>query len=137
MRGLTKEQRIEWMERAALKIVGRSVEIRFQVLNTDTPANACLYLDADGRPHMDIDPIWTWDDLELFRLFTHEVAHLKVHISRLIPMPIGARRFSPSKHDDSAIAAMEAEAEAFADQLRKRVDDPDFGLVDQLRRLAQ
>lgn len=138
-RHATPAELVALMETAAKRLTGRSVTARLRRPNTAGQANGAAYKDTSGQPVIDIDPLWLGWDEELFRIFTHECAHIKLHfpIMRAVEIDAAIPLVSKSKHEDAATAKREREAEALASLWRAKVDNYYYGLTDKLRRLAQ
>ena len=113
---------LELMYAVARKLTGQAVTIRFKEPQTSRLANAATYKGLDGAAVIDIDPYWNRPDDELFRIFTHELAHVVLHLGIMTPVNVtiaSAVYHAPSKTTDAATRSREAEAEALADTWRK------------------
>lgn len=121
----------ELMDKVARKLVGRDVVIRYQAPLSAGIANAATYRALDGTPVIDIGiHILNTDANELFRVYTHELAHAKLHTPIMQPVDVSnrqaryhtpataaeARRATPAEVDAAhrQVNAIEAEAEAQA-----------------------
>jgi hypothetical protein len=123
------------MEAAAFRKAGRQVTVRFQRPNT-SEANGAAYLDLTGRVVIDIDPIWLHDHGQLFKIFTHELAHVVLHTASMRAVEIDAAPLvSPSKCEDVVTMKREQEAEELANVWRTQVENPNEGITYFLRRL--
>jgi hypothetical protein len=116
------KETVEIMHAVARKLTGRSVTIRFEKTKTTRPANGAMYKGADGTPVIDIDPFWEYSPGEIFRIFTHELAHVVKHfgiMARVNTNDRTAMYHAPSKRTDAATKSREEEAEALAETWRK------------------
>jgi hypothetical protein len=110
------------MHQVAQKLTGQPVTIRFQEPKADLIARGACYKGLDGRAVIDIDPYFAHPCYELFELFTHELAHAKLHLPVLAPVNAGqpgAVFHVVSKHASATAMSREEEAEAQANQWRR------------------
>ena len=116
------KQTFELMHAVARKLTGLAVTIRFEEVRTDRPANGATYKGLDGTPVIVIDPYYEYRPEEVFRLLTHELAHVVKHfpiMARVDTADKTAVHHVINKTTNASAQNREDEAEALAEKWRK------------------